>query len=206
MSAYGAEETFVLFCECLQAMPSLLCVPMLPLVTSRGGLTFIGRAAGLPRPPFHARFFSALRFFVVVLSDLSGSSWVMKSFFSKLLRRSRYSRSLIWSLIRTFFFIGDPPLSRASCTTDFETTPGIGIGGRLECPTQELWEEPNTEMHELRQCSCLSWMPKQGVRCDAEIQYRRPPRKAKGGTRVLVAPRPPDRSLLTVNDLLTIAA
>ena len=50
---------------------------------------------------FATIFFSALRFLVAVLSDLSGCSWVLKALFSKVSRRPRYSRSLI----RSFLFI-----------------------------------------------------------------------------------------------------
>src|SRR3984893_7573091 len=53
---------------------------------------------------FATFFFNALRFLVAVSSDLSGCSCVLKALFSKLSRRSRYSRSLI----RFFFFIAHP--------------------------------------------------------------------------------------------------
>src|SRR5215471_5771149 len=52
-------------------------------------------------------FFSSLRFLVAVFSALSGFSWVLKPLFSKRLRRSGYSRSLLRSLVRSFFFIAD---------------------------------------------------------------------------------------------------
>jgi hypothetical protein len=69
-------------------------------------------------------FFSALRFLVTVLSDLSGCSCVLKSLFSKLWSGPSYLRSLI----RSFFI--PTPLSLSMAYRATRSVAIIGVGSK----------------------------------------------------------------------------
>jgi hypothetical protein len=81
----------------------------------------------------HALGFSSRRFLVAVLSDRSGSSWVLISFFIKLLRRSWYSRSLIRSPICFFFFIDDPAAREPIANFRWRRPAALAFASKCKC-------------------------------------------------------------------------
>jgi hypothetical protein len=87
---------------------------------------------------------------------------VVKAFFSRLLRRSWYSHSLIRSLTRSFFFIADPtPLSKSQLGNTLRGSAGHKNWRSVQDAAQELWVGRNTKMHEVRQYPCLTSTPTQ---------------------------------------------